>query len=177
MNYIDIILLIPIIWFAYQGFKRGFVVELASLVALILGIYAALYFSGYAVAFLQNNFNIDPDYVPVIAFIITFIIVVVIVHFAGKLLEKIINLVAMGFLNKLAGGIFGVLKAAVFLSILILIINHFSDDLISNEKKKGSMLYPPVEAIAPTLWDKFKDWDIENSQIKELQDAVDETTI
>ena len=62
MNIIDIILILPIIWFAYAGFKRGLIIELASLVALILGIYAALYFSFYAENFLENIFNMGPKY-------------------------------------------------------------------------------------------------------------------
>ncbi len=140
MNFLDIIFIIPIIWFAYQGFKRGLIVELASLLALILGIYAALYFSGYAANFLINNMDMGSKYVPVTSFVLTFIVVVIVVFFIGKILEKLVNMVALGFLNKLAGSFFGILKAAVVLSIVLLIINQFNDDLISKQKKKSSML-------------------------------------
>ena len=156
MNIIDIILIIPIIWFAYLGFKRGLIIELASLIALILGIYAALYFSFYAEDLLANIFNMGPKYRGIAAFILTFVVVIVVVHLIGKLLEKIINLVALGFLNKLAGGIFGVLKGAVLLSVILLILNQFNNKLISQEKKEGSMFYGPVAGIAPLLWDKLQ---------------------
>jgi len=102
MNIIDIVLLIVFAWFAYQGFKKGFVIELASLVALILGIYAAIYFSSYAEYFLVNSLNMDNDYIPVTSFVITFIVVVIVVYALGRILEKLINMVALGFLNKLA---------------------------------------------------------------------------
>ena len=174
MNYIDIILIIPIIWFAYQGFKRGLVIELTSLLALILGIYAALYFSGYAANVLTNNLNIGPKYVPIISFIITFIVVVVIVFFIGKILEKLINMVALGFMNKLVGGVFGILKAAVFMSIILLIINHFNDNLISEEKKEGSFLYGTVSGIAPLLWQSFKEFDLDDPSQTESKDKNNE---
>lgn len=174
MNYIDIILIIPIIWFAYQGFKRGLVIELTSLLALILGIYAALYFSGYAANFLTNNLNIGPKYVPIISFIITFIVVVVIVFFIGKILEKLINMVALGFLNKLAGVVFGILKAAVFMSIIMLIINHFNDKFISDEKKEGSFLYEPIAGIAPLLWQSFKEFDLDDPSQTKPKDENEE---
>ena len=69
-------------------------------------------------------------------------------------------MVALGFLNKLTGGIFGILKGAVILSIILLIINKFDDDLISQEKKEGSLFYKPVAGIAPFLWEKLKNQDV-----------------
>lgn len=175
MNYVDIILVIPVLWFAYQGFKRGFVIEFASLAALVLGIYAALYFSGYAAEIITNNFNLGSKYVPVISFIITFVIIVFLVYLVGKLLEKVINMVALGFLNKLAGGIFGILKAALFMSIVLVILNHFNANLISTEKKQGSLFYTPIEVIAPALWQHIKEWN--DPQIQELNKDVEEIAI
>lgn len=174
MNIIDILILIPFVWFAYQGFKKGLVIGLASLAALVLGIYAALYFSGIVAVFLTDNLNIKTEYLHIISFIVTFIGVVILVHFIGKLLEKLINMVALGFLNKLAGAVFGVLKAAVFLSVIILIINHFDDKIISEEKKEGSFLYSPVSEIAPFLWKKFQDLKIDNERFHEQKEKADE---
>lgn len=177
MNYIDIILIIPIIWFAYQGFKRGLIVELASLVALVLGIYAALYFSEYAAYFLTNSLGLETEYLSIISFILTFIVVVVLVYFIGKILEKLVNMVALGFLNKMAGAVFGVLKAAVLLSIIILIINHFNDKFISKEKKEGSYLFAPVAGIAPLLWKNLEEMDINYDIPKKIIDDQENFTI
>lgn len=173
MNFLDIIFIIPIIWFAYQGFKRGLIIELASLVALILGIYAALYFSFYAENFLTKNMSMDSDYVPTVAFIITFLIVVIIVYFIGKILEKVISMVALGFLNKMAGGFFGILKAAVLISIVLLIINNFSEKFISKEKKENSFLYAPIAGIAPLIWQSLKDFD--NEHLEKFKEDVEES--
>lgn len=177
MNYIDIILMVPIIWFVYQGFRKGFIIELASLVALILGIYAALYFSAYAANFLANNIEMDPKYVPVVSFIITFIVIVFLVFSIGKLLEKVINMIALGFVNKMMGGVFGLLKGAVMISIVIMIITHFNADFISPEKKTRSMLYTPIEGIAPLLWDSIKNWELDDPKIKDLQEDMDNMTV
>jgi len=175
MNIIDIVLLIIFAWFAYQGFKKGFVIELASLVALVLGIYAAIYFSGYAADFLVNNLDMDNDYIPVTSFVITFIIVIVIVYVIGRILEKLVNMVALGFLNKLAGGAFGILKAAVFVSIFFLILNHYNINFISAEKKDNSLLYSPIEGIAPFVWSQLDE--LNDEKIEEFQDNVEEITI
>jgi membrane protein required for colicin V production len=174
MNIIDIIILIPMAWLAYTGFKKGFIIGVASLLALILGIYAALYFSGIVADFLSGSLNVKTDYLPIISFIVTFIGVVILIHFLGKLLEKLINLVALGFLNKLAGAVFGVLKAAIFLSVIILVINHFNAKIISEEKRESSFLYNPVSEIAPFLWNKFQDLEIDDERFQEQKEKVEE---
>ncbi len=164
MNLLDIIIIIPIIWFAYRGFSRGLIIELASLVGLILGIYAALYFSDYAAEIIERNFNLSSGYLSVISFIVTFIIVVIMIYIIGRMLEKLIDMVALGFLNKLAGLVFGVLKAVVLISLALLVINHYNDKLISSEKKENSLLYGPIAEVAPFLWQN-----IENFNFKELK--------
>jgi membrane protein required for colicin V production len=175
MNIIDIVLLILFAWFAFQGFRKGFIIELASLIALILGIYTAIYFSGYASDFLVNSMDMDNDYVPVTSFVITFIIVVLIVYVLGRILEKFVNMIALGFLNKLAGGVFGILKAALFISVFIVILNHYNINFISSEKKDNSLLYEPVEEIAPFIWDRLDE--LGDDKIEKFRDNVEEVSI
>jgi membrane protein required for colicin V production len=161
MNLLDIILIIPLIWFAYRGFSRGLIIELASLAALILGIYASIHFSWYAAEFLAENFDLGEKYLPIISLIVTFVVVVLIVYAVGKIVEKLVDIVALGFLNKMFGMAFGILKAALFLSVVLLIINAFDDDnnLISQKQKDQSMLYQPIAGIVPWLIPWFESSD------------------
>lgn len=155
MNIIDIVLIIPIAWFAYQGFRKGLIIEVAGLLALILGIYAGIHFSGYAADFLVRTFDMNERYVPVTAFAVTFLVVVILVIALGKILEKLVDIVALGFLNKFTGSLFGIMKGVVILSVILLVINKFDARIISPDKKEGSILYGPVEALAPFLWDRL----------------------
>jgi len=139
------------LWFVYKGFRNGLIIELASLAALILGIYVALHFSSYVKEYLVDNFEIADRYLTIISFAITFIIVAVIVYIAGKIIHKLINIVALGFLNRLAGGIFGLLKAALVLSVILYFINVFNSDLIKADVKEKSILYEPIESIVPII--------------------------
>ena len=153
MNWLDIVLAIPILWFTFKGFKNGFVIELASLAALILGIFMAIYFSFYAEDYLRENFEIAENYLYIISFAITFIIVAVMVHLVGKIIHKLVNIIALGFLNRLAGGIFGLLKTALVLSVIIYFLNGFDSDssIIKSEVKENSYLYDPIESIVPLI--------------------------
>jgi membrane protein required for colicin V production len=172
MNFLDIILLVPLIWFAYRGFSRGFVIELASLVALVAGIWAAIHFSFFASDFLAANFGVGPKYLSIIAFIVTFVAVVLVVYLIGKIIEKFIDILALGFLNKLAGLAFGVFKAAFLMSIIILIINSFDQNqsVITPKNRNGSLLYKPIEKFAPWIIprlsiDEIRDIELDSSRV------------
>jgi membrane protein required for colicin V production len=165
INLLDIIIIIPLLLFAWQGYKRGFIIEVATLAALILGLYFAFFFSNFAANLLTEYFTIDEKYLAALSFIVTFIVVVIAVVVIGKVLQKFIDILLLGFLNKAAGVIFGILKGALLLSILILIINYFdvSQNLIKDEHKKNSIFYEPVASFAPQMysWLKLKNFDFE----------------
>jgi membrane protein required for colicin V production len=163
INILDIILLVPLLWFGYNGYKKGLIIEVTSLAAFILGLYFAFYFSDFTANILKQYFTIDQKYMAAISFIVTFIGVLFIVLAIGKMLEKIIDVLLLGFLNKFAGALFGVLKGALFLSIIIFVINYFDGghSVIKKETAEKSMFYEPIESIAPALYswlhlDNFK---------------------
>ncbi|MFU8843076.1 MAG: CvpA family protein [Bacteroidales bacterium] len=170
MNYIDILLLIPLIWMAYRGFRHGFIIELASLVGFIAGIYAATFYSVRVEQFLITSFDMETKYLPVIAFILVFIVVVVLVYLLGKILENFIQLIALGFLDKITGGVFGLLKAALFISLIILLFSHLSINLLPEDKKKESVFYEPIAKLAPLLWKKLNDMELIEPGKREVPD-------
>ncbi len=176
MNILDIILLIPLIWLMYRGFQKGLIIELSSLIAFVLGIYFAINFSYFTVDFLTNNFSIGDKYLEIIAFIVTFIAIVIAVFFIGKLLEQVINIIFLGFVNKLAGAAFGLIKAAFLLSVILWIINSFdlSRSFIKDATREGSMLYDPIEQFAPTIIPKLSLEKLKNIDVP-LLNGKDET--
>ncbi|MCK5839556.1 MAG: CvpA family protein [Bacteroidales bacterium] len=153
MNILDIIFIIPIVWFAYRGFSKGLIIGITTLVALILGIYLSIRFSDIVAAFLMSNFDWDEKYIPIISFAITFVGVVIVIYFLGKILEKFIDMIALGFINKLLGGVFGIVKAVVLLSVIIYIINSFDrqQKVFTEKLQQGSILYEPVESVVPRI--------------------------
>ncbi len=173
MNVLDIIILIPIIWLMYRGYQKGFIIELSSLVALILGIYFAINFSNFAADFLARNFNIGDKYLSIAAFVVTFMVVVFGVFMVGKILEKFVDILLLGFVNKLAGAAFGVIKAAFLISVVFWIINSFdiSKTIIKEQSRQDSMLYEPIEQFAPTVVPKLSLDKIKNMEIPSIKDV------
>lgn len=89
MEVIDIILAIILLYGFVKGIIKGLFVEVASLIALIAGIYGAIHFSFYAKNFLNAYVNWEPKYISLTAFAITFVAIVIAISFAGKILTKI----------------------------------------------------------------------------------------
>ncbi len=174
MNVLDIILLVPVLWFAYRGFNKGFIIELSSLVALVLGIYVAINFSGFTASWLVKNFEISEKYLTIISFIVTFIAVVFGVFMVGKILEKFVDVLLLGFINKLAGGAFGIVKAAFLMSVILWIINSLDpgDFIIKQKTREGSMLYEHVEWFAPAVIPKLKLEKFNEINIPDPEDIV-----
>ena len=156
MAFIDIVLGLLLIYGLYKGLKNGLFVEIASIVALIGGIYGAIHFSYIAGDYLSQNMDWNERYINITAFIITFIAIVLIVHLAGQFLTKIANFAMLGLLNKIAGGIFGTLKVAVILGALLVFFDraNTSANVVKDESLESSVLYGPVKEIGAFVFSK-----------------------
>jgi len=174
MSVLDIIFIIPMIWLAFVGFKKGLIIELATLVALILGVYMSLYFSDITAEFLQEMLDLKTKYLSLISFAVTFILVVLAVNLLGNLISKLIDMAAIGFLNKSAGGLFGILKAVIFLSFIIFLIEKVDkkEVVLTQDLKEKSMLYPYIAPFAHSLINIYGDLDIDHIDVGDITDKV-----
>jgi membrane protein required for colicin V production len=153
MNFFDVLILGFLALFMINGFRKGFIISLASLAALVLGIYLAVHFSNYIQSILLDNFHPSRTWLPILSFTATFLIVAILVLIVAKVMEKIIDIVGMGFLNKLAGSMLGFVKGMVVASIILFIF--FSIDKkqkwITAEDRKGSITMNKVETVFPKI--------------------------
>ena len=150
MNYLDILILCFLGLLVLLGVRKGFIISLATLVALILGIWVAIHFSNYISVILEKNLHPSGTWLPILSFTITFLLVIILVMLLAKGLEKLVSIAGMGFLNHLAGGIFGLLKGILFASVLFFIITSFDpkQKLITAKAKEKSLFYGYVGAEA-----------------------------
>ena len=154
MSVLDIILLALLLLGLIGGFRKGFFVEVASLVALIAGVYGAIHFSNFAGDFLIDKVDWNEKTVNIIAFAITFIVIVLVIALAGKALTKLADFAALGILNKLLGALFGLLKMAVILSVILIIFDSFNTTLpfADEEDLEDSTFYEPIRSLVPTIF-------------------------
>ncbi|HAX95473.1 MAG TPA: colicin V production protein [Prolixibacteraceae bacterium] len=160
MNYLDIILLILLLLSAINGFKNGFVEELAGLVALILGIWAAIKFSAVLGGYITETFQLDGKYVNILAFIGIFIFVIILINIIGALISNLVKAIKLNFINRFAGLFFGALKGILILSVFLVVINKIDQDvhLIPVEAKNNSRMFKPAKDFAPSVFPFLDFW-------------------
>ncbi|MGQ7868123.1 CvpA family protein [Sunxiuqinia sp. sy24] len=153
MNYIDIVLAVLLILAAFRGFYKGFVAEVASLAALVLGVWGAIHFSHLTADFIVETFSYHSDHLALVSFLVTFVVIVLLVHLVGKAVETIVSAVALGFINRLAGILFGVIKSALILSVVLLIFDEVDENvkILPRDAKEESQMYEPVKNLLPSL--------------------------
>ena len=154
MNWIDATIVVILILSLVMGFINGFVKEVASLAALILGIWGAIKFSGFTAEKLYDYFDMTGHYVGVIAFIVTFGIIVVIIHFIGILADKIVNAASLSFVNRLLGIAFGLLKSVLIMSVFFSILNAIDarNTFLPKKAIEESRFFNPISDIAPAIF-------------------------
>jgi len=154
MSFLDIVIGILLVWGLYKGLKNGLFVEVASLIALIVGIYGAIHFSYITGEYLSERLDWSEQYIKVAAFLITFFAIIIVVNLAGKFLTKIADFAMLGLLNKVAGGIFGALKVAVILGAMLIFFERLASPLnmINEETKKESVFYEPIKDIGKLVF-------------------------
>jgi membrane protein required for colicin V production len=158
LNYLDIIIAIPLLWGAYKGFTRGLIFEIAMIIGLILGIYVAFKFSEAFELLLKKYLDVSAS-LPYISFIIIFILVILLMVFLAKIFEKILKIADLNAFNKVAGAVFGLLKFTLIVSIVLTLFKPVDAklSLLKKKVKEESVLYEPVSGashyIFPALGD------------------------
>lgn len=152
MNFIDVLIIVPLIYAGYKGFKHGLIIEVFTLLALIVGLYAGINFSDFMADLLKRTFSWDSEYLPIISFTLIFLGIGAMVFFAGKTIEQMIKVVNLSPVNKFFGVFFGVMKMLYIVSVIIVITESYDEksDFFPDEKKEKSLLYGPVKAISTT---------------------------
>jgi membrane protein required for colicin V production len=137
----------------YKGFMKGLIVEAATFVAFCLGVWGGMRFSGMVAALIKEKFEWNSPYLPIVSFAITFLGIVILIYFIAKLIQRMAEGMALGPINKIGGAIFGALKFALVMSVVIFIIDSIESSypMVSLKTKEASLLYKPVGKIAPIL--------------------------
>ena len=160
-NYlVDLILLSCLGWGAYQGFKKGFIIQSFKILGVVIAIWGGFAFAGKIEPLMQQRFQMDFLICSIVSFVTIFVLILILIYTSGFLVSKVVDALALGLINRLAGAAFGILTNALILSVLILLFNRVNENknFIKPEILEKSYLYKPVENAAPKIFpEKFFD--------------------
>jgi len=149
MNILDIVLIIPLLYGAWRAFNKGFIMALFTILALLIGLYAAFHFSDKVSHFISSQTDSMPKYLPAFSFLVLFLLVGACIYFGGKAFEQAIKIAQLSLANKLLGAVVGLIKWAYFVGSFLVFINavDLKEQFLNKELKTKSLIYPIVNGL------------------------------
>ncbi len=168
MNSLDVFILLPLALGFIFGLFRGLIRELASFLALVLGIYGAQYTAPQLTALVGAFFELSPKIASVLSYLLSFVVLAFLLLLLARWVDKLLALSVLGLANKLIGALFGALKLALLVSLLLNVANFFdwNFSVFSAENRKASFAYTPTLKLAPFLWNESFEYDAQEKRIK-----------
>ena len=158
MAILDIILLLCFIPAIVTGISKGFVKQVIDLVAILAAAWAAFQFSKMLGPWLGQYITLDPSILNVVSFVLIAIVVAVLLHLVGALITNAMKALSLGFVNRLMGLIFGVLKVALILGLLILLFETLNSSLqiVKPEATANAVVYNALKNAANAIFPILK---------------------
>jgi membrane protein required for colicin V production len=146
---IDILYVVAGIFALLRGFKRGLIVGLFSLVAVIIGLAAALKLSAVVAGYIGKAVKVSEAWLPLVSFIVVFIIVILLVRLGANAIEKIVELAMLGWLNRVGGMLLYLVLYTIVFSVLLFYAEQMH--LIKPETIQSSRLYSFIQPWGPEV--------------------------
>ena len=158
MNILDAIILIALIPAIIQGLRKGFISQAISIISIIAGIWASARFANIVTEWVSQYITASEQVLKIIAFALILVVVFIVLGLLGRLLESILKIVMLGWINKLLGLLFSLLKAVLIIGLIILAFSSLNSSigLVKPEVIEGSALYEPVKDIAEAIFPYIK---------------------
>ncbi len=144
---LDLIFAVIIVLAIIKGWQRGLIVGVFSLVAIIIGLAAAMKLSTVVANYLGKSVKISEQWLPVISFAIVFLIVVLLVRWGAKAIQKIAESVMLGWVNRIGGVIFYCVIYITVFSVLLFYAEQLK--IIKPATKEKSVTYSFVQPWGP----------------------------
>jgi membrane protein required for colicin V production len=167
---IDIVILVLIALGAYEGYKKGLLMSIVGLIGFVLAIILGVYFMEPVSKMLAERLDELTFAFPIMAFLIVFVITLLLLNIAGWILKKMMDMILLGSLDSIAGAILGIVKSAFFISLFIWLSFQF-DLKMPREWRAKSEYLQYIEPLAPSVI-----WVLEPivPKVKELQETIEE---
>lgn len=168
MNALDIIICIIISYCFVRGIFRGIVREFASIIGIFLGLFTAYAYYDFLAGKLACVI-ISAEYRNVAAFLLIFCAVMLFMGLLGTLIRRMLKAAFIGWLDRLAGSLFGIAKGLLIASVILVALTAFLPQKTSIVRQ--SVLAPYIVRISSELVALIPNsvYDYFNNNLKELE--------
>lgn len=158
MNILDAIILIALIPAIIQGIRKGFISQAISIISIVVGIWASARFASIVTAWVSQYITASEQVLKIVAFALILVFVFLALGLLGKLLESVLKLVMLGWINRLLGVVFSLMKAFLIIGLVIIAFNSLNSSfgIVNPEVISDSVLYGPLKNLADAVFPYIK---------------------
>lgn len=145
---LDFIYLVPLVIFTIIGYRKGFIVEILTIIALVFAIIGSMKLTQTVI----GKIGINEDmvwWIPYLAYLAVFVIIFFVIMWIGKILEKIIKIAQLSFVNNILGALMGAFKITFFFSLFLWLTDQTV--LMPENMAEHSITYKYVVQLAPKI--------------------------
>jgi membrane protein required for colicin V production len=159
MNILDIIILICFIPALVQGLRKGFIAQVIAIISILAGVFLSFQFSTRVSGWMAQYIEGSEQVMKIVAFALILIAAIAALTALGKLLEGMLKIVMLGWLNKLLGVLFSFLKCGLIVGLVIMAFNSLNSTFhfVEEAELSKSVLYPPLKELAYTVFPYLKE--------------------
>ena len=159
MGTVDIVIVICFLPVLYFGIKNGLVRQLVALAVIYFGIILSLKFSTPAAEWVKTRIEIPDFWAKAVSFVLIFFAVALVLSIFGRIIEKIIKISLLGWLNKLLGVVMTFCLFALLLSVVVYLVDSANNllEFIPKEKLEESRFYPALLQLSQEVFPHFKE--------------------
>jgi len=153
MNYIDYTILLIAGFFAIKGLFRGFIHEIFGLLGVVFALIVSTKYMSNAAVQIHALLDIPPAFSTTLGFLVIFFSGILLTQVVSHLLQKIVKYSLLGWLDKASGGVIGLLKGGIIVSLITIMLAAIplTPHLLPGIER--SKLFTPTTRFAPTLFD------------------------
>lgn len=176
MSAFDIVILTVLSVFTVIGISKGFFREVFGFLGVIFGALFAIIGFGPLSKLLHR---LIPDIPPFIWIFLSFLLIFVgfylLSRFLATMLSKLSKIMLLGWLNRLLGGLAGLMKGAIFISLFLLLIGFLPFQKTLGKIRSDSWLYEPLQRTVPVFYNLFSDFSFSSRNFeKKMTDLMED---
>jgi len=156
--WLDVIILLPLIYGLIRGLMRGLITEINAVLALILGIIGARMVGSQLALWIQHTSDWHIQICNILSYVTIFLCIAIILYLIGAALQKLLKAIKLGWVNRLLGGLCGTLKWAIIVMVLVFVVGQLDSQfsILPSDLKSSSKVYPAALNSANHIWKQVK---------------------
>lgn len=151
--FLDLLFVIILVLATVKGYQRGLIVGVFSLIAIIIGLAAAIKLSTVVAGYIGDTIKVSDEWLPVISFAVVFILVVLLIRMGANMIQKTVEISMLGWVNRFGGILLYIAIYGMVYSVVLFYADQLK--LLQPDTIEKSVSYSYVQPWGPKIINGF----------------------